>query len=79
MIKVLSRKDLDKLNCMDPTYDHKDPDKEGIFIHSKCHIEAPPWAHYLEGVLIFTYSVCQKETVRIAIQEGELDNVNDRN
>lgn len=59
------REDLDQLGCGVPDCGHSHHD--GIYLHARCHIEAPTWACYREGVLTLTCSRCGRHVDAVAV------------
>jgi hypothetical protein len=52
-----TRADLDAKKCGNPGCDHSAHDKP-LYVHAPCHLDAPPWFAYYDGVLVVTCSVC---------------------
>ncbi|HWC34331.1 MAG TPA: hypothetical protein VG650_05825 [Mycobacteriales bacterium] len=60
----LTREDLDRTRCDDPTCDCE----EGPFwLHSRCHTNDPNWVRYEDGILIVTCAVCEGVVAEIAV------------
>jgi hypothetical protein len=59
------KEDLDQLGCGVPGCEHSHHD--GIYLHARCHLDAPTWASYREGVLTLTCSRCGRHVDAVAI------------
>ena len=65
---MLFREDLEKLlaqGCACCKKEGKDPKKEHshkqpLYFHAKCHIDAPPWSYYKNGIIHIECSVCRQ-------------------
>ena len=78
-MKALGIRELDnafRLGCSEPGCcpDEK-PTRDRSWIHATCHLEAPPWAYYVAGVLVLECSRCSRTIVAIrpAVEGAEVD------
>lgn len=63
-MKAITREYLDSASCDGCD----DPDCDGeLFIHSRCHPEAAPWASYKDGVVTFACGECREPIVAIQV------------
>ena len=78
-MKAFGVKDLDTMfrvgcggvGCCDDT----DPTKDRGWVHATCHLQSPPWAYYVRGVLVLECSRCRKTimAIRAAVDGAEVD------
>lgn len=67
---ILTRQELDKLKCGNP--ECTAPNCKTLYLHSRCHPEAPLDVKYTEGVLTFNCIECEALVVEIAVAPGPL-------
>jgi hypothetical protein len=60
---ALYKEGLKDLKCPCGVPGCEDP----LYMHSKCHPEAPTWARYFDGVLTIECSVCRKVIAEFAV------------
>ena len=53
----------------------QNPTRDRGWIHATCHLEAPPWAYYVAGVLVLECSRCERTIIAIkpAVEGVEVD------
>jgi len=57
--------------CCEP----QNPSRDRGWVHATCHLDAPPWAYYVAGVLVLECSRCERTilAVRPAVEGAEVD------
>lgn len=72
-VKPLTQIELDiglAGGCERPGCDHKDHSNL-IYLHTRCHPKAPPWAKYEHGgTIMLECSLCRRPLVRIAVAKA---------
>jgi len=66
-IEIMYKTDLDEMKCHGGCPTPEDP----LYLHAKCHPEAPTWTAYYNGFLKIICSKCKKEIIVIAIAKKE--------
>ena len=53
----------------------QNPTRDRAWVHATCHLEAPPWAYYVRGVLVLECSRCGRRimAVRPAVEGKDVD------
>jgi hypothetical protein len=66
--------DLDGVQCNVEGCDHASHDGE-IFLHSRCHPQAPTWSSYRAGVMTVSCAVCGRHicAVAVATRDAEVE------
>jgi hypothetical protein len=66
----LTRHDLDQLVCGICGEGAEGHEHDPFYIHSRCHMDAPIWAIYTEGVIIFKCAECDREITKVSVAVG---------
>lgn len=67
---ALTRDDLDRESCHNPSCDHTSHD--GLYLHGVCHQHSPLTCQYLDGCLIFHCAICGGFITRIAVASASI-------
>lgn len=68
-VKPVTQQELDSMTCAHEGCDHKSHSSQMV-IHPRCHVGAPTWCWYDNGVINVKCSECDSLVVRIAVDPG---------
>jgi hypothetical protein len=58
---MIYKEDLDGMSCA------QGHSSKGLFLHSACHIGAPTWVRYEDGILTICCASCNKVIIAVAV------------
>ena len=68
----LTRAELDRMTCSDPTCTKTHADGEALYLHGSCHMESPSTVSYHNGVLTVQCAECGQVVTKIEVAPGRV-------